>query len=229
MSVSFSSSTEKNGQDASQIRGRLEPCLSLENGETAFPLTRIDPLYDELPMSFGRVNRTSAWPNATQWSRAAFLRLTTLLRDLEITIRPIHLPLPLSILTENGASDIMAKTCIEEGYCPQEFMLEIQDASLACGTTAHFDHLDAFRRHGFRIALDARRSAETAFSKRLRGAIERLRVTADDLLRDEMLQLRADMVSCIGGDVILDRANWRDVNDLQRFGATHSARLLTDA
>ncbi len=229
MAVSFSTTLEKSAQSEAEIRGRFEACLCLETGETAFPLTRLDPLYDEMPISFGRVVHTQNWASATEWSQAAFLKLIDIVHTQEFKARPIHLPLPLGILTEDNAALRLCRVCEDNGYCPQEFMLEFQDASLASGSKDCMDRLDDFRRFGFRIALDARRSAATPFSKRLRGAIERLRVNPIDLMQDEMLQLRADIVSCIGGEVILDRANWRDVEELQRCGATHAMKLMSDA
>lgn len=229
MSVSFPTITENTGHPASQIRSRFETCQNLSTGEADFPLTSVNPFYDDLSVSFGRSVRPRAWASASDWTCDALKKLARIVSEEEVSIRPVHLPLPLGILNEANIAERMSIVCLETGFCPQEFMLEFQDATLASGQSETFDRLDEFRMKGFRIALDARRSACTPFSKRLRGAIERLRVNAQDLMHDEMLQLRADIVSCIGGEVILDRANWRDVDQLTRYGASHAIKLISDA
>lgn len=229
MSVSFPVTSEKTGHDTQQIRSRFETCLRLDDGHAAFPLTRIDPLFEEQAVSFGRSARPMNAASPADWLARAIRRLAEAAQEMELTFRPIHVPMPVAIFTDERGADIAAKEANEAGFCTQEFMLEIQDASLASGEPLAFDRLDTYRQKGFRIALDARRSAATPFSSRIRSAIERLRVNANDLIHDEMLQLRADIVSCIGGEVIVDRANWRQAEELQRCGASHALKLLSDA
>ena len=229
MSVSSLFSPETQGYAPEPLRSRFEVCRSLADGEPAFPLTRVDPLFEEQAVSFGRSVRPMNATGPTDWLVQAIAKLTSDIQSLNMTLRPVHLPMPVSIFTDGNAAEIAQLAVTEAGFCCQEFIVEIQDASLASGESDVFDRLDAFRRKGFRIALDARKSAATPFSSRIRGVIERLRVNATDLIIDDMLQLRADMVTCIGGDVIVDRAGWRQADELRQLGATHALKLLTDA
>ncbi len=229
MSVSFSVHAESAGRETQGLHSRFETCLALEDGREAFPLTRVDPLFEDQPVSFGRVQRPISTDAPADWMVGAIERLANAAQELELKTRPIHVPMPIAILQDDQAPIRALKTAERAGFCSQEFMLEIQDASLASGDARAFDCLDDFRRKGFRIALDARKSAATPFSSRIRSAIERLRTTATDLMFDEMLQLRADIVSCIGGEVIVERANWRHAEELQRLGASHAMKLMTDA
>ena len=89
--------------------------------------------------------------------------------------------------------------------------------------------MEAYRRKGFRIGLDARTSSAAPFGARLRSAVERIRVCEEDLLTDETVQMRAEIVSSLGGNVILDRAHWKRADLLVSYGATHSLKMITDA
>lgn len=229
MTVSFSINPEHSGTQATDMRSRFETCLRLDDGHAAFPVTRIDPLFEDQPVSFGRVAQTMTAATPGDWLVKAIRRLANAATELEMAARPIHVPMPIAIFTDDRAASLAANAASEKGFCTQEFMLEVQDASLASGESEAFDCLDAFRSKGFRIALDARKSAVTPFSSRIRSAIERLRVNAEELMFDEMLQLRADIVACIGGEVIVDRANWQHAEELQRYGASHALKLIADA
>ena len=228
MSVSFFPRSENPGQEPSKIRSRFETCLNLSDGHAGFPLTRIDPLFEEQPQSFSMTqNRPQRGPG--DWLVEVIRRLSDAAQNQQLAVRPLHVPMPIAIFIDEHAAARAAQTARDCGYCPQEFMLEFQDASLASSDPAAFDRLDDFRREGFRIALDARKSYMTPFSARIRTAIERLRVSTPDLIFDETLQLRADIVACLGGDVIVDRATWRQSDELQRLGATHALKLMSDA
>lgn len=229
MSVSFPKTKETTGHPSPKIRSRFETCLNLTDGMPAFPVSRVDPLFEEQAVSFGVVANTPASATASAWLFEAIQRLAISASELELAYRPIHVPVPMAIFGDRRAADRAAQAAMSVGFCTQEFILEFQDATLANGEKETFDALDEFRRKGFRIGLDARKSAMTPFSTRIRSAIERLRLTAADLVYDEMLQLRADIVCCIGGEVILDRATWQQTEELMRLGATHSLRLVTDA
>lgn len=217
------------GPQELQIRSRFETCIDLEGGHAAFPLTRVDPLYEEQPGAFSFNGRPPSVVAPSEWLVLAIRRLANAVREQKLDARPIHLPTPAAILLDPNAVSLALATVNDEGFCAQEFMLEIQDASLAASDKDSLDNFDAFRRAGFRIALDARKSCVTAFSARIRPAIERLRVTSTDLLDNETVQLRADIVGCLGGEIIVERANWREADMLRNYGATHALKLLSDA
>ena len=229
--MSFHTGAQENSFDhnKAQLRGCFTPCRSLERGEISFPLTRVDPLFEEQSVSGFFTSSRPYFSTPSQWIEKAIVTLATIADAEKSSDRPIHLPTPLSLLLDENAPFKAEQACMSAGYCTQEFMLEFKDSSLVQAGINAADGLDAFRRLGFRIALDARTSFETALSERLRPAVERLRVNCNDLKYDETIQMRAEIVSLLDGDVIVDRALWRDVDELKSFGATHAEHLISDA
>lgn len=219
----------KRYQTGSNLRSCFETCRSLINGELAFPLTRLDPLFEEQSISQFFTNTDTCFTSPSEWIEQAIDTLGQAVRSKDDVNRPIHLPMPISVLLDEDASFSAYHACNSIGFCPQEFMLEFKDASFVQAGNTALDRLEEFRRYGFRIALDARTSFETPLSERLRSAIERLRVNGDDIKFDKTTQMRAEIVSQLGGDVILDRALWRDLDELRSRGATHCESLICDA
>lgn len=205
------------------FRSRFEPCINLSNGEIEFPITRIDPLFEELPLHKVAVTSPAGWLALT------LRRLAHCAREFEVGVRPLHAPVPYSIFSHDRGPDLCLQAVTAEEFCPQEFILEFQDASLAATEDDVLDKMEAYRRKGFRIGLDARTSSAAPFGARLRSAVERIRVCEEDLLTDETVQMRAEIVSSLGGNVILDRAHWKRADLLVSYGATHSLKMITDA
>jgi len=228
MSVSLHNENNYSGQKGPALRSRFEVCRRLSDGEPDLALTRVDPLFEEQASPFAPIG-PNGFRSPGEWLCVALRKLITATNSTHSVTRPIHIPMPIAILMDESAARDAKNTVQEEGYCPQEFMLEFQDASLACGDASAMEQFEAFRRSGFRIAMDARKSFATPFCSRLRPAIERIRVNADELMYNDTLQMRADIVACLGGEVIVDRANWRDSETLEKLGATHALKMMADA
>lgn len=205
------------------FRSRFEPCLSLPEGNVDFPITRVDPLFEDLPPT------SSGFGTPTAWVVFALRKLAQSARQYDISTRPIHLPLPLACLNDEGLPETLRKAANAEDCCPQEFILEFQDATFAASDEEGLTRMENFRRKGFRIGLDSRFSSQTPFGARMRSAVERLRITENDLLTDEVVQHRAEIVSALGGAVIIERAHWKHVDLLKSYGATHTLKLIADA
>jgi hypothetical protein len=197
--------------------------MELSSGELAFPITRVDPLYEELPLAILDTESPSVW------LEKVIRKLAQAAKIHEMHSRPVHVPLPVGILYDDNGPASAQKAASAEDFCPQEFILEFQDASLASMDVAGLDRMEEYRRLGFRIGLDARMSSAAPFGARLRTAVERLRISADELLFDETVQMRADIVASMGGEVILDRAQWQKAELLRSYGATHALKLTADA
>lgn len=223
MTVPFFAQTETRTNGPQPFRSRFEPCLQLPDGEIDFPLTRVDPLFEDQPLV------GVCYTSPDLWLVDCLKRLCLAARQFDVGTRPLHVPMPLAILRSNDAPEMCLNAVKSEDCCPQEFILEFQDSTLAQTEEGVLDGMEAFRRKGFRIGLDARRSSVAPFGARLRSAVERMRVTEFDLMNDDEVQMRAEIVSGMGGDVILDRASWKNVDLLRDFGATHAQKLLADA
>lgn len=223
MTVAIFAQTKTKAHGNKAFRSRFEACIKLSSGEKDFPITRVDPLFEDLYPMVGTV------PSASEWLALCLRRLAQAARQYDVMVRPLHVPMPMAILHEPEAPEKSRLAVLAEDCCPQEFILEFQDTTLAQPDETVLDRMEDFRRKGFRIGLDARRSNAAPFGARLRSAVERLRIREDELLFDETVQMRAEIVSSLGGQVILDRAQWKNVDLLMSYGATHALKLLADA
>lgn len=223
MSRAFFAVSESRAVGPRPFRSRFEPCVKLSDGEIDFPITRVDPLFEDLPMS--RASLTSP----TAWMVMTLRRIAQSARQYDVMVRPLHVPAPMTLLMADDAPRHLKVASEAEGCCPQEFVLEFQDACLAATENGALDRMEDFRRQGFRIGIDARRSSGTPFGARVRTAVERMRVSAEELLINEAIQQRAEIVSSLGGAVILDRAHWKQADLLVSYGATHALKMIADA
>ena len=205
------------------LRSRFEICMDISTGELAFPITRVDPLFEELPLTIIETSSPS------EWLGQVVRKLAHAAKTNEMNARPIHVPMPFSILADPNGPARAQQAVRDEDCCPQEFILEFQDASFSVMEVTGLDRMEDYRRIGFRIGLDARTSSAAPFGARLRSAVERMRVSSEELLFDETIQMRAEIVSSIGGDVIIDRAPWQKAELLRSYGATHALRMMADA
>lgn len=223
MTVAIFAETQSKAHGNRAFRSRFEACIKLSSGEKDFPITRVDPLFEDLyPM-------TGPAPSPAEWLALCIRRLAQAARQYDVMVRPLHVPVPIAILNDPNAPEKCRLASIAEDCCPQEFILEFQDTTLAQPDEGVLDAMEAFRRKGFRIGLDARRSNAAPFGARLRSAVERIRIREDELLFDETVQMRAEIVSSLGGAVILDRAQWKNVDLITSYGATHALKLIADA
>ncbi len=209
----------------------LDQAYCLQTGSPAFAMTRVDPVFGDVRVGPAiRGSEVAAPMSPTVWLANAITRLSQERRSsLQPVCRPLHLPVPSAALLDPEAAGYARQAADRSGLCPQEVALEIADSSLVMVGETAMDCIDTFRRAGFRIALDCRRSWEFPFCARLRGAVMRLRANAIDLAFDEDLQRRSICIADAEGQVILDRCYWRDVDMLTSVGASHSLRLLADA
>lgn len=201
---------------------RVRQTLSLPDGEPGVWVSETRDQFDDLT---ARTNANSP----SEWVAELIEDLAETVRQEPDVIRPISVSLPLSALTDKRLPSLIQRAVRAQNMCPQEIMLEVQDASLVQASDEQWAVFDALRRLGFRFSLDARRSSEMPLNENLRPVIERLRVQEDELLAFEHLQNRAEIVSALGGDVIVDRAHWKYVDQLVEFGATHAIKLLADS
>jgi hypothetical protein len=91
------------------------------------------------------------------------------------------------------------------------------------------DRLDAFRRYGFRIGLDARTSWRTPMNARARAMFEAVRLQPSRLDELEIPMSRLEVASAEGVALIAEHASWRDVEDLAAIGVHFALSPRADA
>ena len=101
---------------------------------------------------------------------------------------------------------------------PQEIRIDFSDASLAALEDLALDRVDAFRRRGFRIGLDARRSWRTAMGARARETFEAVRLDPMGMQALDIPMSRLEVASAGGVCLIAENVRWRDAEKLAEVG-----------
>ncbi|MEM9845930.1 MAG: hypothetical protein AAF965_14100, partial [Pseudomonadota bacterium] len=113
---------------------------------------------------------------------------------------------------------------------PQEICFEIQDAALTLPAAQNAqDGVEALRRCGFRISLNATRSWQCPLSHSMRLLLDSLRVDARKIEDEPELQDRIEAAVSSGMLVIAEHANWRDSYFLGELGVEYGFRMRADA
>ena len=101
---------------------------------------------------------------------------------------------------------------------PQEFRIDFSDAAITGLEDLALDRVDAFRRKGFRVGLDARKSWRMPMGARARMSFEAVRL---DVSRCEQLEIpitRLEVAAADGVALVAENARWRDVENLAEKG-----------
>ena len=88
--------------------------------------------------------------------------------------------------------------------------------------------IEALRRCGFRVSLNASRSWQAPLCYSLRVLLDSMRVDARKIEADDELLDRIDAAACSGMLVIAENAYWRDSDFLNEVGVEYGFRMKTD-
>ncbi len=143
-------------------------------------------------------------------------------------LRPVFVPAPDAALADPNAPLACSAAVARTPLLPQEFCLVFRDAASAVAGKLIENHVRAFRRRGFRVALDMRRSQATPLSQSLLLMIDTLRVQSDDLKTPDILEI-IQAARQAGVCILADRPRWRDIDELASIGIGFGFDLRADA
>jgi hypothetical protein len=191
--------------------GTYEPCGSI---------ARIDPLFEDT-CRFSPSGALEAEPSAAVWVREALYTVAALVAGQPATHRPVTVGLPGAALLDPDLP-LAAVAGVTAGLAsPQEFILEVSPAALGVGYSVGLDALERLAERGFRIGLDATRSAELPWGNRARHLFDQVRVIAAELTDPAgPLPARSEVWLSGGAYLIAERAQWRDAEALAALGVT---------
>jgi|GEM_PF-2576420 len=144
------------------------------------------------------------------------------------TLRPIFVPAPDAALADPNAPLACSGAVARTPLLAQEFCIVFRDSAFAVAGGLIEKHVRSFRRRGFRVALDMRRSQATPLTQSLLLMIDTLRVHCDDLGEPDILEIvqaAREAGVCILGDC----PKWRNVNELASIGIGFGFDLRADA
>jgi len=159
----------------------------------------------------------AAHPSAAGWLGDLIERSARLAHDTG-TLRPVSVTAPLAALSDQDAPMAAEAGVRRSNLLPQEVRIDFSDASIVALEDLALDRLDAFRRRGFRIGLDARKTWRTPMGARARMTFEAIRL---DPSRCEVLEVpmtRLEVAAADGVALIAENVRWRDAEKLAEAG-----------
>lgn len=209
-------------------RSRFELAHPLQTDDLPQVFVRIDPLYEELNrFTFDGSGEAHASPAA--WTGSVLRLIADRAKDLKATDRPLHVPVPDALLTDPNAVMACESAVRQTEICAQEVCLTVRDSALMAAGDSALHAIARLHARGFRIALDARQSWDTAFDEGLRCVIDTIRLAHGDYLELDIVADRVGMAKDVGITVALDRLRYRDEDTARAMGVTHALAFIADA
>ena len=116
----------------------------------------------------------------------------------------------------------LADELVSTSYlCPQEISFEIADATLVNHTQDAYGMMQAFRRRGFRVSVDARKCWQSALPPHAWLMVDTLRIDQASLSFDDKLEDYLEIARDAGVSIVADRPAWRDGYYLETFGVQY--------
>lgn len=209
-------------------RLRFQPVVRLDDGAPFGVQTESDIQFEDTARDFG-CNYSETQNSAGEWLGNLIERTARLARDTGNDARPISVSAPLAALTDRDAPMAAEAGAHRGGLLPQEIRIDFVDASLASLEDFAMDRVEAFRAHGFRVGLDARKTWHTPMSARARMTFEAILLDPNVLKRMEIPVSRVEIAAAEGVALIAENVHWRDAVELAAVGIHFAVAPRTDA
>jgi hypothetical protein len=160
----------------------------------------------------------AALPTAAAWLGELVERAGRLAQDTATTLRPISIACPMAALSDPDAPMAAEAGVKRASLLTQEFRLDFCDASVVALEDLALDRIDNFRRKGFRVGLDARKSWRTPMGARTRMTFEAVRLDPSHMEAMDIPMMRLEVSSSDGVALIAENVRWRDAEKLAELG-----------
>ncbi len=211
---------------------RFAPVVHLQTGESVTLIAETQRRFEERAV-FGRAAMAAESSDAAPQTPAMWL--ADHIEDVanhahaNTTARPVIVSAPLAALLNPDTAVACDAAMLRTRLCPQEICIEVSDASFALPGPDVQQAIEAFRRCGFRVSLDATRSWQSALSAPMRLLLDNMRIDARYLESEPELDNRVEAAIASGMSVIAENAPWRDGDYLSSLGIDYALRPRADA
>jgi hypothetical protein len=199
-----------------QPRLRFRPVVRLADGSPFGMNTEADIAFEDTFQP--RHLSDAALPSAAAWLGDLIERAARLAKDTGADLRPLSITAPMAALADKDAPMAAEAGVMRAGLLPQEIRIDLCDASVAALEDLALDRVDAFRRRGFRVGLDARKSWSTPMGARARMTFEAVRLDPSRCEALEIPMTRLEVASADGIALIAENVRWRDAEKLAELG-----------
>ena len=168
-------------------------------------------------------------PSAAAWLGDLIERAARLAQDADFRQRPISISAPMAALADPDTPMACEAGVLRSKLLPQEFRIDFCDASVSGLEDLAMDRVDAVRKRGFRVGLDARRSWRTPMNARARMTFEAVRLDPYALEALDIPMSRLEVASADGVALIADNVHWRDTERLAESGINFATTPRMDS
>lgn len=166
---------------------------------------------------------------AASWIASKIIDMASMCDMIDYIERPLILPVPARTLIDNDVLEFCTNAAAQTRLCHQEISLEITDAAISAHTEEAVTFMHTFRRQGFRVSVDARKSCAGELPGECWLLVDTLRLRAQDIEVEPALQDMIGLASSAGVAIVAERALWRDGEYLARMGIDYALKPRTDA
>ena len=208
---------------------RLAPVVHLLSGEVVSAVAESQRQFEDRPQ-FGLASETvlkSA--NPAKWLAGQIEDLAELVGIVDTPARPLFLAAPLAAFSHSNTAIAADAAVRKTRLLAQEICLEFKDAAFVSGGTDCLRRVEALRRKGFRVSIDARQAWNSEPPRALHLLIDTIRVRADDIDACEDLATKIEIAAASGVAIIAEGARWRDGEMLANMGIDYGCRPRADA
>jgi hypothetical protein len=209
-----------------QPRIRFRSVVRLSDGEAFGTHAESDINFED---TFHPKHLTGApLPSAAAWLGDLIERAGRLAQETNQMLRPLSILAPMAALSDQDAPMAAEAGVARAGLLPQEIRLDFCDASVCSLEDMALDRVDAFRRRGFRVGLDARKSWRTPMGARARMTFEAVRLDPSRCEALEIPMTRLEVAAAEGVALIAENVRWRDADDLAELGISFAVTPRAD-
>ena len=187
------------------------------------------PMAFEERVAFGPRTLPNEVANPAKWLSDQLIRIATATHGQPEALRPILVPAPLASLSHANTAVACDAAIRRTSLCPQEICLEFADAAFAGSVADYIGRVSLLRRHGFRVAIDMRKSWQTPLNDSLRLLIDTIRVDARTLEANPDLLDIVEVADASGVLIVAENAHWRDGDYLASIGVHAATHPKADA
>ena len=218
----------KSRQMAATPQYRFSPVVDLSDGSSLGSLCDMSVAFEERA-SFGPVTAPQNAACPATWLSDRLVEIACAVHSGDPRDRPIIVPAPVSALRNVNAAIACDAAIRRTVLCQQEICLEFPDSAFTADGSDTTLLPTNFRRRGFRVSVDMRKSWQSILSEPLRLLIDTIRVEAAMLETEPELIERCEAASAAGIVVIAENAKWRDGQELATFGVRGAVSPKADA
>lgn len=207
---------------------RPVPCIHLCSGDTVGAFVEYAREYGQASNFFASSRKVST-QTASHWIANRIKDIAAMCETLAFHERPLVMPIPTRALADTELLDTCIKAAAQTRLCHQELSLEVTDSAISTHAEQAHRFMHAFRRKGFRVSIDARKSWAVEMPDELWLLVDTLRIRSTDLAIDESLEVLVETAAASGVAIVAERPYWRDGDAMAAQGVDYGLRPRADA